>query len=135
MIRHLVFFRARDPMDLPRMRQTLMTLAGIDGVRGFEVGVNEQRDEGSDDDIDLVVHAVFDDAEALVAYKASPIYQRSVALVRPLREVRIAVDYEVVAPAPPAPAAPSAPSAPAAPSAPSAPAAPSAPSSDGGSAL
>ena len=107
MIRHLVFFRAREPSDLPKMRRTLMTLAGIDGVRGFEVGVNEQRDEGSDDDIDLVVHAVLDDADALAAYKASPIYQRSVAVVRPLRELRIAVDYEIAAPAPPAPARPS----------------------------
>jgi quinol monooxygenase YgiN len=102
-IRHLVFFTARDPADLEVMRATFATLAAIPGVRGFEVGVDTRSDERTDDRPDLVVHAVFDDAEALAAYKAHPIYQRSVAVVRPLRELRIAVDYEVAAPAPPPP--------------------------------
>jgi hypothetical protein len=110
-IRHLVFFTARDPADLPRMRATLATLATIPGVRGFEVGVNTRHDridaedrglEGGDG-VDLVVHAVFDDDAALAAYTAHPVYQRSVAVVRPLRETRIAVDYVVDGPAPPPP--------------------------------
>jgi quinol monooxygenase YgiN len=108
-IRHLVFFTARDPADLDTMRATFATLADIPGVRGFEVGVNTRRDTRTDDEPDLVVHAVFDDADALEAYKAHPVYQRSVAVVRPLRELRTAVDYEVDGPAPPPP--PGAPSA------------------------
>ena len=103
MIRHLVFFTLRDPADLDQVRDTFATLADIPGVRGFEVGVNTRRDGASDDEPDLVVHAVLDDAAALEAYKAHPIYQRSVEVVRPLRELRIAVDYEVGGPAPPAP--------------------------------
>ncbi|WP_052668941.1 Dabb family protein [Nitriliruptor alkaliphilus] len=106
MIRHLVFFTARDPADLPTMRATFATLAAIPGVRGFEVGVNTRSDERTDDEPDLVVHAVLDDADALAAYKAHPIYQRSIAVVRPLRELRVAVDYEVDAPAPPPPTPP-----------------------------
>jgi quinol monooxygenase YgiN len=109
-IRHLVFFTARDPADLDTMRATFATLAAIPGVRGFEVGVNTRADARTDDEPHLVVHAVFDDADALEAYKAHPIYQRSVAVVRPLRELRIAVDYEVDGAAPPPPpAAPSSP--------------------------
>lgn len=106
MIRHLVFFTARDPADLDTMRATFATLAAIPGVRGFEVGVNTRADARTDGEPDLVVHAVFDDADALEAYKAHPVYRRSVAVVRPLRELRIPVDYEVDGPAPlPPPAA------------------------------
>jgi len=104
-IRHLVFFTARDPADLPVMRETFATLAAIPGVRGFEIGVNTRRDERTDDEPDLVVHAVLDDEAALSAYKAHPIYQASIDVVRPLRDVRIAVDYEVDGPAPPPPGA------------------------------
>ena len=103
MIRHLAFFTARDPADLPRMRETFATLASIPGVRGFEVGEGTVADDRSDDRVDLVVHALFDDAEALAAYKAHPTYLASVAQVRPLRELRLAVAYEVDAPAPPPP--------------------------------
>jgi hypothetical protein len=85
------------------MRATFATLADIPGVRGFEVGVNTRSDERTDDEPDLVVHALLDDEAALAAYKAHPIYQRSVEVVRPLRELRVAVDYEVAAPAPPPP--------------------------------
>ncbi len=110
MIRHLVFFTARDAADLATMQATLATLADIPGVRGFEVGVNARYDrisarERGSDEVDLVVHAVFDDDAALAAYTAHPIYQRSVEVVRPLRETRIAVDYVVDAPAPPPPPA------------------------------
>jgi quinol monooxygenase YgiN len=113
-IRHLVFFTARDPADLPTMRATLTTLATIPGVRGFEVGVNtrhdridaEDRSADGGDGVDLVVHAVFDDEAALAAYTAHPTYQRSVEVVRPLRETRIAVDYVVDGSAPPPPRPP-----------------------------
>ncbi|MTV27865.1 Dabb family protein [Nitriliruptoraceae bacterium ZYF776] len=94
MIRHLVLFSARDRADLPAMAATLRTLADIPGVRAFELGVNGHHDALSDE-VDLVVHALFDDVTALAAYKAHPVYQRSIEVVRPLRELRIAVDYEV----------------------------------------
>jgi hypothetical protein len=95
-IRHLVLFSAADPADLPAMRATLATLADIPSVRAFELGDNARHDDLSGE-IDLVVHAVFDDADGLAAFKADPVYQRSVEVVRPLRELRIAVDYEVPA--------------------------------------
>jgi quinol monooxygenase YgiN len=45
------------------------------------------------------VYAEFKDEAALAAYKAHPIYQVSIAKVRPLRELRLAVDFESALPA------------------------------------
>lgn len=103
MIRHLALFSVRDPADLDVLRETFATLATIPGVRAFEVGENRDVDDRSDVRIDLVVHAVFDDEAALAAYRQHPTYLASVARVRPLRELRVAVDYEVDDPAPPPP--------------------------------
>jgi hypothetical protein len=44
-------------------------------------------------DADLIVYGEFEDEAQLAAYKAHPHYQRSIELVRPLRELRIAADY------------------------------------------
>ncbi|MBB1248314.1 Dabb family protein [Rhizobium sp. G21] len=44
---------------------------------------------------DLVVYGEFEDEAQLAAYKAHPNYQRSIEIVRPLREMRIAADYRV----------------------------------------
>jgi quinol monooxygenase YgiN len=44
-------------------------------------------------DADLIVYGEFEDEAQLAAYKAHPNYQRSIEIVRPLREMRIsAVD-------------------------------------------
>jgi stress responsive alpha/beta barrel protein len=42
----------------------------------------------------VIVYGEFADAEALARYKAHPIYQQTIAVVRPLRDLRIAVDYQ-----------------------------------------
>lgn len=96
MIRHLVLFSVPDTADLPTVRATLSTLAEIPSVRAFELGENERLDEFSDE-MDFAVHAVFDDADALAAFKEHPIYRRSTAIVRPLRGQRVAVDYDISA--------------------------------------
>lgn len=101
MIRHLVLFSARDADDLGTIRTTLRTLADIPSVRAFELGENRRHDEHSGE-IDLVLHAVFDDEAGLAAYKADPIYRHSVETVRPLREIRVAVDYDIADRADPA---------------------------------
>ncbi len=92
MIRHIVLFTARDRADLDRIHSGLMKLADIPHSQHFEVGQNLQADSLTRDSIDLVVYAEFADKAALDAYKAHPLYQHSIDLVRPLREVRIAVD-------------------------------------------
>lgn len=95
MIRHIVFFTAKDKADIDRMRQGLLTLKDIPTARHFEIGINGRHDALSPDAVDLIVYAEFDGPEQLAAYKAHPLYQKSIELVRPLRDQRVAADYEV----------------------------------------
>lgn len=105
MIRHIVFFSAKDPAEAPRIREELATRLGeIPHSDRFEVVMNAKRD-GYANEIDVIVYAEFADFDALAAYKADPRYSACTAAVRPLRELRFAVDYEV--PARPEGAAPS----------------------------
>ncbi len=93
MIRHIVLFSAKDPADVERVKTGLDLLKGIPGVRHFEVAYNSKRD-GLSQEIDVVVYGEFDSYAALETYKAHPLYQESISVVRPLREQRIAVDFE-----------------------------------------
>lgn len=91
-IRHIVFFSAsRD--HLQAVRAGLSILTEIPHARLLEIGTNVKTDQLGTD-VDLVVYGEFDDEAALAAYKAHPNYERSIALVRPLREMRIAADYD-----------------------------------------
>lgn len=94
MIRHIVFFSARNPDDLPRIRAGLETLAQIPHCAHFEVGTNLRVDRLTQCEADLVVYAEFEDAAALAAYKAHALYQKAIARVKPLRDMRIAVDIQ-----------------------------------------
>ncbi len=94
MIRHIVFFSAANPEDAERIRDGLMMLASIPHARHFEVGRNLQSDAINGTRVDLVVYAEFEDEAALAAYKAHPVYAECIALVRPLRDLRIAADFK-----------------------------------------
>ncbi len=94
MIRHIVFFSAADPADVERIRDGLLMLADIPHASHFEVGRNLHSDAITGSRVDLVVYAEFVDEAALAAYKAHPIYAECIALVRPLRELRIAADFK-----------------------------------------
>ena len=96
MIRHIVFFSARDPADLDRIEAGLSTLADIPHARHFELGRNLQADTINHAEkaaVDVIVYAEFEDEAALAAYKAHPLYDEAIRLVRPLRETRIAADF------------------------------------------
>lgn len=94
MIRHIVFFTATDPADLPRIREGLEMLGQIPHASHFEVGQNLHADKLTGAEVDLVVYAEFTDDAALAAYKADPIYEEAIRRVRPLREMRIAADVK-----------------------------------------
>ncbi len=94
MIRHIVFFSAKDAQDVEAIQNGLMMLADIPHSQHFEVGRNLQSDTISGPEIDVVVYAEFTDETALAAYKADPIYAACIAKVRPMREIRIAADFE-----------------------------------------
>ncbi|MDK9695351.1 MAG: Dabb family protein [Siculibacillus sp.] len=92
MIRHVVFFSVRDPADLDTVEAGLKILESNPHALRLAV----RRDLGRDDltgEVDLVVYGEFADEAALAAYKAHPTYAASIAVVRPLRDLRIAVDF------------------------------------------
>jgi len=96
LIRHIVFFSARDRQDLETIRAGLSLLTEIPYAARLEIGENVKTDQlGSE--VDLVVYGEFADEAALAAYKAHENYQRSIEIVRPLREMRVAADYDAAA--------------------------------------
>lgn len=91
MIRHIVFFSVRSGEDVEKVRVGLLALGQIPHSRLFEVTLNSKVDPLCDK-IDLVVYAEFEDAAALAAYKAHPIYAETTNKVRPMRELRFSAD-------------------------------------------
>lgn len=93
MIRHIVFFTAKSPEDLPAILDGLSLLGTIPHVGHFEVTENRKVDQIGND-VDVVVYAELESEAALKAYKAHPIYAEATRRVRPLREMRLAADVE-----------------------------------------
>lgn len=79
-------------MDVGRIVDGLSLLKNIPHALVCEV-VQNSRVDALSSEVDVVVYAEFADDEALQAYKAHPIYQQSIDIVRPLRELRIAADF------------------------------------------
>ncbi|MDB5370814.1 MAG: stress responsive barrel domain protein [Roseomonas sp.] len=96
MIRHIVFFRARHREDTGAVLEGLSILKTIPHAGRLEVTLNGRMDQLGNE-VDVVVYGEFADAAALAAYKAHPTYQESIDRVRPLRDLRLAADYEVAA--------------------------------------
>ncbi|MBB4212310.1 stress responsive protein [Rhodothalassium salexigens] len=95
MIRHIVFFTAKDRAHLGRIMDDLSRLGTIEPVRHLEVVQNEKRDLWHNE-IDVVVYAEFDDLASLDRYKADPLYEEITARVRPLRDLRMSADIRAV---------------------------------------
>ena len=91
MIRHIVFFSAKDKNDLADVLAGLRIRKDIPHALRLEVEPNIHKDAFSND-VDVVVYGEFADEAELAAYQQHPLYQESIALVRPLRELRIAGD-------------------------------------------
>lgn len=94
MIRHIVLFSAKRPEDVDTILAGLRRLRLIPEARRLEIVRNARMDQLSGE-IDVVVHGEFEDEAALARYKAHPIYKETTGVVRPLRDLRIAVDYPV----------------------------------------
>ena len=101
MIRHIVFFTARDRHDVPAIVEGLKLLGTIPHSSHFEVAENSRIDQIGND-VDVVVYAEFADEAALAAYKAHPTYAEATRRVRPLRELRLAADFAAADDAAPA---------------------------------
>ncbi len=92
MIRHIVFFTAQAG-EIERVRAGLSLLTGNPHASLLEVGTNVKSDQLGNA-VDLVVYGEFEDEAALAAYKAHPLYQESIDIVRPIREMRLAADFD-----------------------------------------
>ncbi|SFN64326.1 Stress responsive A/B Barrel Domain [Bradyrhizobium sp. Rc3b] len=97
MIRHIVFFSAKDEAYIDQILEGLSLLTTIPHASRLEVARNRKADQLGND-IDIVVYGEFDSEAELAAYKAHDLYQESIKRVRPLRELRFAADYDVSAP-------------------------------------
>jgi hypothetical protein len=93
MIRHIVFFKCKTPQDREAVRHGLNLLTGIGDCRHIEIGVNRRLDALCEDAPDFIVHGLFDSEAQLAAFKAHPLYQQAIAIVRPRRDMRIAADF------------------------------------------
>lgn len=93
MIRHIVFFTARNVSDRESVYDGLKILTEIPDCLRLEIGRNFQNDRISPGGPDFVVYGEFKDEAQLAAYKAHPLYAKSIELVRPLRDMRIAADF------------------------------------------
>ena len=93
MIRPVVFFSAINPEDSNAIFDGLSILANIPHASLFEVTRNLKVDKINGKDPDFIVYAEFTNQEALDAYKAHPLYKKSISIVRPLRDMRIAADF------------------------------------------
>lgn len=93
MIRHVVFFSARDPKDRQTIHDGLSILAANPHASHFEIGRNLNTDPIPGPQVDFIVYGEFKDAAALAAFKAHPLYERAIQIVRPLRDLRISADF------------------------------------------
>ena len=97
MIRHIVFFSAKNPEDIDKIGAGLRILQDNPHVQIFEVERNFATDPIEQDPVDWVVYGEFRDIDALAAFKQHPTYQRAIEIVRPLRELRLAADFKTSA--------------------------------------
>lgn len=92
MIRHIVFFSAKDPADAQKIEDGLNMLATIPEHDVFEVRRSLLADQLTGNTVEVVVYAEFKDDAALARYKAHQTYQDCIDLVRPMRDLRLAAD-------------------------------------------
>lgn len=91
MIRHIVLFTSKKAEDIDAIYDGLKTLESIQGNWTLSITKNEKLDQIANE-IDVVVYGEFPDESALQEYKAHPVYEEAIKVVRPLRDQRIAVD-------------------------------------------
>lgn len=93
MIRHIVLFSAKNEADIEHIIDGLALLTQIPHATRLEVARNAKTDQ-IENKFDVVVYGEFADEAALAAYKGHALYEEAIKRVRPIRELRFAVDYD-----------------------------------------
>ena len=102
MIKHIVLWKLREfpsreekLKTAKNLRQKLMEMKkSIKQIRTIEVGINT--DKASASNYDVILMTQFDSINDLQAYKVHPAHQELVEYLQTIRELRVAIDYEVV---------------------------------------
>ena len=94
MIRHIVLFTVPHDGNIDSVREGLQILTRIPHAQRLEIALNRKSDPTSKE-VDVVVYGEIPDADTLAAYKAHDLYAESIRRVKPLREMRLAADYDV----------------------------------------
>ncbi|NTF31251.1 Dabb family protein [Rhizobium skierniewicense] len=92
MIRHIVFFTVPEA-NREAVRKGLSGLTGISHALKLEIGENVKKDQWGNQ-VDFIVYGEFENEAALAAYKADPAYEVSTNTVKPLRDTRVAADFD-----------------------------------------
>ena len=92
-----MLFTAREEQHKQTILDGLSLLKGIPDCLHLEVGTNTRHDPVSEISPDFIVYAEFASDEQLAAFKRHELYQASIDIVRPLREKRIAADFDTPA--------------------------------------
>jgi len=92
MIRHIVFFTCTND-NRKAVLDGLSLLTQIDHADVLEIVENAKMDLYGND-VDVIVYGEFKDEAAFHAYKNDPLYAQATDTVKPLRETRVAADFD-----------------------------------------
>ena len=91
-IRHIVFFTVPEE-NRDAVRKGLSGLTAIPHALKLEIGENVKKDQWGNS-VDFIVYGEFENEAALAAYQADPADDLSTRTVKPLREPRVAADFD-----------------------------------------
>lgn len=95
MIKHIVLFKLKDrsPESIEHTASILCSMNGkIGELLSLEIGTDVIRSERS---FDISLTAVVESLEDLQTYQVHPVHQEIIAHMNEVKDVSIAVDYEV----------------------------------------
>lgn len=94
MLRHIVIFTIREKKDHDTVYEGLSILKGIPDCLHLEIGKNIRHDPVSQASPEFIVYGEFESEEQLALFKGHELYEKSISIVRPLRDMRVAADYD-----------------------------------------
>jgi hypothetical protein len=103
MIKHIVMWKLREfpsreeKLRIARnLRQKLLEMKkSIKQIKSIEVGINAEKASSSNYDVILITQ--FSSMDDLQGYKVHPAHQELVEYLQTIRELRVAIDYEIAA--------------------------------------
>ena len=96
MIKHIVIWKLKNPLDAPHFKAQLDTCVDlVSGMQQFEVAL---RTPELDANCDVVLYSVFKDSASLSAYQNHPHHQQISTSLGAMRETRSVLDYEITRP-------------------------------------